>query len=112
MLLSGEVVLIQVHIPVEVATQRKRVENRARSGFLKSCQADFLVLNEHVDKLTVQGLDLGGKGKNLLMNPLGLRFGNPNDADDSIEITTDVRVQPESKQVDNKIIFSNDEFVR
>ena len=46
MLLSGEVVLIQVHIPLEVATQRKRVENRARSGFLKSCQADFLVLNE------------------------------------------------------------------
>ena len=70
-----------------------------------------IILNEHVDKLTVQGLDLGGKGKNLLMNPLGLRFGNPNDADDSIEITTDVRVQPESKQVDNKIIFSNDEFV-
>ena len=78
----------------------------------KDTEREFkIIVNEHVDKLTVQGLNLGGKGKHLLMNPLGLSFSNPNDDNDNVIITTDVRVQPEARQEGDKTIYSNHEYI-
>ncbi|WP_037990670.1 PA14 domain-containing protein [Synechococcus sp. CC9616] len=70
-----------------------------------------IIVNEHVDSLTVEGLNLGGNGSRLLMNPKGLQFSNPNDPkNDSITLETDRRIQPVSFREDNNIVYSNYKF--